>query len=470
MALALWLVAAVVVIGLIGTGITPPPVPTAEPALIAYTGVGTGVLMALLLSCAFCCAAIAWHQVEERSALWLALVFFGLAAMTAFHPHALALWQPALAPAPAERVALFAACWPPAALLLYYRGAVGLRELPALTPIIVTGSGLLGLSTLLLGADQLLPAIAAWWALQLGLALALLVDATLRRRRYALPMLVSLLPVLLAVTGDSWRHGVVGTFHAEPGDLWTPYAVALFVLAQIWIYIEKFSDAHRLAARLSLNLQEEVELRTRELRAQNDKLERAQLALQQANEALQLLSITDGLTQVHNRMYFEQRLAQEWRRCARQGLPLSALMIDADHFKRLNDGAGHLAGDRCLQALADTLRQQFRRAGELLARYGGEEFVVLLPDTNQTQALALAEALRIAVEALAVEHAGATHRMTVSIGVSTALPPLADQPAEQLLAAADTALYEAKESGRNRVHSLPLSHQRRLMAQQQLHL
>jgi diguanylate cyclase (GGDEF)-like protein len=168
-------------------------------------------------------------------------------------------------------------------------------------------------------------------------------------------------------------------------------------------------------------------------------------------------------------MYFEQQFEQEWRRCARQGLTLSVLMIDADHFKKLNDTAGHLIGDACLRAIAQEIQQHFKRAGELVARYGGEEFIVLLPDTNQNKAVAVAESLRVAIENLIVEQTEQRFRITISVGVSTTTPAL-EQQASQLLATADAALYEAKEAGRNRVHSIPLFSSRRPMTQQQLHL
>src|SRR5690606_34489065 len=105
-----------------------------------------------------------------------------------------------------------------------------------------------------------------------------------------------------------------------------------------------------------------------------------------------------------------------------QRLPLSVLMIDADHFKQLNDSAGHLAGDQCLQTIAMEIQRHFKRAGELVARYGGEEFVVLLPDTNQSKALAVAEGLRVAIERLTIRHAGRQYRVTVSIGISSTIP------------------------------------------------
>ena len=136
-------------------------------------------------------------------------------------------------------------------------------------------------------------------------------------------------------------------------------------------------------------------------------------------------------------------------RSRRSGLPLSLLMLDIDHFKRINDTYGHIAGDRALEGLAAELKRQ-ARAGDVLSRFGGEEFVLLMPNTSEINAKSMAERLCKAVEGLGISHEGTKLRFTVSVGVSSAddcqgLPP------EALLAAADKALYAAKESGRNRV-------------------
>jgi len=146
------------------------------------------------------------------------------------------------------------------------------------------------------------------------------------------------------------------------------------------------------------------------------------------------------------------------------------LMIDADNFKQLNDSAGHLVGDICLQTMAREIENHFKRSGELVARYGGEEFIVLLPDTNQSKALAAADSLRTAIEQLPLgDDSGTSYRITVSIGVSTTIPSIDQQPA-QLIATADAALYDAKDAGRNRVHSIPIMSSRAAITQQKLHL
>src|SRR5690606_21732284 len=119
--------------------------------------------------------------------------------------------------------------------------------------------------------------------------------------------------------------------------------------------------------------------------------------------------------------------------------------------------------------LAAEIGRHFKRAGEVVARYGGEEFIVLLPDTPQNKALAIAEGLRTAVERMPIAHGGSEYRMTISIGVGSVIPGIYQNPS-QLIATADAALYEAKDGGRNRVHSVVLLSPRGQAAQQQLHL
>lgn len=124
------------------------------------------------------------------------------------------------------------------------------------------------------------------------------------------------------------------------------------------------------------------------------------LDLEAANRQLEAVSLTDGLTGVANRRCFDEVFREEWRRGVRSGEPLSLLLLDIDHFKKVNDESGHLVGDDCLVRLADCCRQLVRRPGDLLARYGGEEFVVLLPETDIDGASHLAEVLRRADQAL----------------------------------------------------------------------
>jgi diguanylate cyclase (GGDEF)-like protein len=162
------------------------------------------------------------------------------------------------------------------------------------------------------------------------------------------------------------------------------------------------------------------------------------------------LSYHDALTGFFNRRYLEDALENEISRAKRYGLPLSVNMVDIDHFKEYNDTYGHARGDEILRVVADKIREQTRRA-DILIRYGGEEFVVILPLTSKTHARLVAEKLRGAVAATVTDAAGprATPEVTVSVGVATFPEDASNAP--ELLRAADAALYQAKELGRNRV-------------------
>jgi diguanylate cyclase (GGDEF)-like protein len=172
--------------------------------------------------------------------------------------------------------------------------------------------------------------------------------------------------------------------------------------------------------------------------------------LADANDRLQLLSITDPLTGLANRRRFEDVLGAEWDRGQRSGKPVALAMIDIDHFKRYNDRHGHPAGDRRLQNVAATLQQSIR-GSDLLARYGGEEFAVVMPTTDVAAAEQTAERLRTAVMRMATGgEADIDSAITVSIGVAATVPA-PHSSAERLIEVADDELYRAKRNGRNRV-------------------
>ncbi|MDX1507176.1 MAG: GGDEF domain-containing protein, partial [Woeseiaceae bacterium] len=164
---------------------------------------------------------------------------------------------------------------------------------------------------------------------------------------------------------------------------------------------------------------------------------------------------TDVLTGWHNRRYLQVRMAEELARARRDSANLVCLMIDVDHFKRINDTYGHGAGDVVLQEIAHRVESQVR-ASDVAARYGGEEFIVLLPATETAQSLRLAERIRSAVSASPIEvREGHAETITVSIGIAGLTPP-ADAGdlkslGESLIARADVALYQAKSDGRDRV-------------------
>jgi diguanylate cyclase (GGDEF)-like protein len=220
---------------------------------------------------------------------------------------------------------------------------------------------------------------------------------------------------------------------AEAGTALTPLAHEgrdeLTVLSQ------KFSA-------MSIRIKREHELLEERVRERT-------LALEQANQQLEKLSTTDGLTGIANRRQFDAVLATEWRRAARLRQPLALAMIDIDWFKKYNDRYGHQAGDECLRRVATLLALCVMRPGDLVARYGGEEFVFVASATDGPSALRIARNVCEALQALAIPHEASDFGcVTTSIGVA-AMFASEDLSAQALLHAADHALYQAKALGRN---------------------
>ena len=220
-------------------------------------------------------------------------------------------------------------------------------------------------------------------------------------------------------------------------------------------------EAEKFLRGYSQILETEVQQRTAELTQINGMLQQeiidrqqAQAALQTANHELERLTTSDGLTQVANRRCFDQYLAQEWRRLMREQQPIALIMCDVDYFKLYNDTYGHQAGDDCLRTVAMTMSQAVNRPADLVARYGGEEFVVILPNTELSGAIAIAQTIRAAVNHLNLTHETSEigNRLTISLGVSSMIPGQIGSP-EALIAAADRALYRAKQQGRDRVEA-----------------
>ena len=170
--------------------------------------------------------------------------------------------------------------------------------------------------------------------------------------------------------------------------------------------------------------------------------------LQNAVEEIRALTITDPLTGCYNRRYLDERLREEVLRSQRSGRPLSLVVTDLDHFKRVNDTMGHPAGDRVLKGMAEILLSEMRAQIDWVARLGGEEFVVLLPDTPLDAAGRVAERLRLAVAGTTFTHEGRDIHVTASFGVASRSE---DDTAATLLARADSNLYRAKEAQRNLV-------------------
>ncbi len=185
------------------------------------------------------------------------------------------------------------------------------------------------------------------------------------------------------------------------------------------------------------------------------RLQQTRIALEKANNQLEDLAMQDGLTGAANRRSFNQRLEAEWARANRTGKPLALLVVDIDHFKKLNDTHGHVIGDDCLRHLVRALRGVLQRPADLLVRYGGDEFVALLPETDASGALHVAAQMRDALHGEEWIGDGSPIHMTVSIGCSCWDSSSSTTP-KALFAAADRALYLAKERGRDRVEFLEM--------------
>lgn len=179
---------------------------------------------------------------------------------------------------------------------------------------------------------------------------------------------------------------------------------------------------------------------------------RQEVALQEANTQLAKQSITDGLTGVGNRRYFDQLLQREWQRSARHGHSLACIMVDIDHFKLYNDRYGHVAGDEALIRVAELLRACAGRSGEAVCRYGGEEFVLLLADCDLAGALVVAQRCLDSIRLAGIEHEASPlrRRLSLSLGVAACVAH-GQSAAVSLVERADAALYAAKQDGRARL-------------------
>jgi len=177
------------------------------------------------------------------------------------------------------------------------------------------------------------------------------------------------------------------------------------------------------------------------------------MELKKQRDLLETLNITDALTGIYNRRRFDEYLLQQWQITSRTKGCLSVILMDVDKFKQFNDNYGHSLGDDCLVDIAGALTEAVDRGIDLIARYGGEEFVAILPATDQQGALQVAEKLRLAVAELRIPHlfSGGANHVTMSLGVTT-YDGCGGREPSTLVVEADEALYQAKQSGRDRVN------------------
>jgi diguanylate cyclase (GGDEF)-like protein len=168
------------------------------------------------------------------------------------------------------------------------------------------------------------------------------------------------------------------------------------------------------------------------------------------NRATQLNALRDGLTELANRRCFNETIEREFKRAARNGRPLSLIMVDIDLFKSFNDRYGHPAGDTCLRTISATVQGVLRRPSDLAARYGGEEIAIVLPDTDEAGAIQIVTDLLAAVRSRAIPHEGSTYGIvTISAGIASTHPARGHAECSRLVERADAALYAAKSLGRN---------------------
>jgi len=170
------------------------------------------------------------------------------------------------------------------------------------------------------------------------------------------------------------------------------------------------------------------------------------------SDLLEELAMIDGLTHIPNRRYFDEAFGERFTDAKRSQRPISVIMVDIDYFKIYNDNYGHGQGDTCLKLIAKTLSSTLKRPSDLVARYGGEEFVAVLPNTDENGALTIANSFLENVRKLQLPHerSQVEKYVTISVGVAT-MTPSKDTNADGLLKSADEMLYQAKNSGRNRV-------------------
>jgi len=262
-------------------------------------------------------------------------------------------------------------------------------------------------------------------------------------------------PIVLVISEQETE--VLKPFYQRRSEYYGSATVeSLFLLGACWLLIL----LEKRLREVNENLDRKVKERTKELDAANEKLteqnselEAMNGELEALNEELHRLTLVDGLTGIANRRYFDEYLEREWRTGLRQQKPLSLIMADIDFFKLYNDTYGHQSGDDCLRDVASVLDKSIKRVTDFAARYGGEEFTIVLPDTELDGAMFVAEKIRKRVEDLQIPNSETPGRcVTISLGVASMLPSMGVSPSS-LIALADKAMYQAKNSGRNRVVS-----------------
>lgn len=201
----------------------------------------------------------------------------------------------------------------------------------------------------------------------------------------------------------------------------------------------------RLEKKANDELERQVEERTEELQGAMEKLSIA-------HEKLQTISITDALTNLYNRYYFNEHWQIEFKRAFRDKNDIALIMMDIDHFKKVNDTYGHPAGDACLKVIAECISKHASRESDIACRYGGEEFAIILPNTPESGAFDVAENIRMEIQSRTIKWETVEFKVTASLGLTASQPKTSDEKGQQFfINQADQALYKAKGQGRNQV-------------------
>ncbi|WP_078556289.1 diguanylate cyclase [Bacillus alkalicellulosilyticus] len=232
----------------------------------------------------------------------------------------------------------------------------------------------------------------------------------------------------------------------------TAFGLLIFVFAQSYVTFSKQSRAFREVETIREQLKEANESLDEKIRNRTKELEDSQQQLLTMNEQLRKLSYLDGLTNVANRRLFDKKLSEQWDVSNEKKESICLLLLDVDYFKLYNDEYGHLSGDDCLKQIALVLQNTFNKKSQLVARFGGEEFAILLPNTARSEAVELANRCRKDIEDQEIPHTKSliSNYVTVSIGVASVVAN-PNKESTFLIREADTALYLAKENGRNTV-------------------